>query len=215
MFDWKATSRMPGVMQMANEAVQAVSKIADSGSNSLTVTTFNNHVNFYSDVNSDRCLALIQSIREIDTQLRNERATRMLPDDFPMTPIWLHINSDGGYLFDAFAVADQMRSIKSPIYAIAEGVCASAATLIHLAATKRYALPNAMFLFHQLSGGRWGTHEQFEDELFVQNTLMDKIVKLYVDRTRVHEAVIREMLTRDSWFDVQKALEYGVIEGVL
>lgn len=36
----------------------------------LTVETVDNHIYFYADVDSDRCLALIRAIREADSELR-------------------------------------------------------------------------------------------------------------------------------------------------
>ena len=104
--------------------------VGDSEESSrLTVETVDNHIYFYADVDSDRCLALIRAVRETDSELRTEHLSRGL-DGEPLTPIWLHIHSYGGSLFAAFSLADQLAMIKSPLYAIVEGIAASAATLI-------------------------------------------------------------------------------------
>ena len=42
----------------------------------LTVETVDNHIYFYSDVDGDRCLALLKTIREVDSRLRMERVSR-------------------------------------------------------------------------------------------------------------------------------------------
>ena len=97
-------------------------------SDPLTVETVNNHIYFYSGVNTDRCLALIKQLRELDTAFRNEYLSRNLPEGHPQTPIWLHIHSGGGDLFTGFSVADQIKQIDTPVYSIVEGYCASAAT---------------------------------------------------------------------------------------
>src|SRR3990170_1621630 len=81
----------------------------------LTVETIDNHVYFYSHVDADRCLALIKTLREVDVRLRNEHLYRMLPDDHPPMPIWLHIQSPGGELFTALNVAAQIFRLKTPI----------------------------------------------------------------------------------------------------
>lgn len=117
----------------------------------LTVESIDNHVYFYAVVDSDRSLALMRVIREIDVKLENEHGSRNLPPDFPRTPIWLHIHSYGGELFAGLGVADQLQGIRTPIYSIVEGCTASAATLIAMACTRRYIMPTAFILIHQLS----------------------------------------------------------------
>ena len=134
------------IMPTASIAVKA----SDIAPTPLTVEAVDNHVYFYSDVDSDRCLALIRTIRETDARLRAERISRDL-EDHPPVPIWLHIQSGGGYLFAGFGAADELASITTPVYAIVEGLCASSATLIALACPKRFIRPNGFMLIHQFT----------------------------------------------------------------
>ncbi len=177
-----------------------------------TVEAADNHVYFYADVSSDRTLQLIRTLREKDAALRAEAISRGL--DSP-TPIWLHINSYGGSLFTAFSIADQIALLKTPVYSIVEGICASAATLISLSCSKRYILPNSFMLIHQLSSFMWGTHEQFKDEMEVQNKLMTRLVNFYTARTHAKEEEIRAMLVRDYWMDAEEALKRGLVDDIL
>jgi ATP-dependent Clp protease, protease subunit len=180
----------------------------------LTVESIDNHIYFYADVDSDRCLALMREVRQVDADLRGEYFSRGM-DGMPATPIWLHIYSYGGDLFAGFSVTDQLAMIKSPIYAVIEGICASAATLIALPCTKRYILPNSFMLIHQLSSLVWGTHEQFKDEMNLQQKAMERLVKFYARRARVTEEEIRSMLTRDFWMDAETCVEMGFVDEIL
>ena len=180
----------------------------------LTVETVDNHVYFYADVDSDRCLALIRAVREADSELRTEHLSRGLEGQ-PLTPIWIHIHSYGGDLFTGFSVADQLAMIKSPVHAVIEGICASAATLIAMSCARRYILPNSFMLIHQLSSFMWGTHEQFKDEMNLQNKAMERLVQFYVQRSNVTEAQLREMLTRDFWLDAETCVEHGFVHEIL
>jgi ATP-dependent protease ClpP protease subunit len=180
----------------------------------LTVETVDNHVYFYADVDSDRCLALIRTIRETDASLRTEYLSRGL-EGMPSTPIWLHIHSYGGDLFTGFSIADQIAMIKTPIYSIVEGICASAATLISMSCTKRYILPSSFMLIHQLSGFKWGTHEQFKDEMTLQNKAMDRLVEFYAKHSQVSETEIRTMLQRDFWMDADTCIKNGFVDEIL
>lgn len=181
----------------------------------LTVESIDNHVYFYADVDSDRCLALMRSIREIDTRLRNEYTSRSLPEEYPLTPIWLHIHSPGGYLFAGLSIADQLGAIKSPIYSIIEGYCASAATLISLSCTERYIMPSAFVLIHQVSTFAWGTYEQLKDEVHLLDMLMRTLTGFYAKHTKMKEGELKELLQHDSWFNAEQCIEKGLADAML
>jgi ATP-dependent protease ClpP protease subunit len=180
----------------------------------LTVETVDNHIYFYADVDSDRCLALIRAVRETDSELRKEYLSRGM-EGMPLTPIWLHIHSYGGDLFTGFSVADQLTMIKSPIYSVVEGICASAATLISMSCVRRYILPSSFMLIHQLSGVKWGTHEQFKDEMTLQSKAMDRLVEFYADKSKTTQEEIRNMLLRDYWMDAETCVSQGFVDEIL
>ena len=72
--------------------------------------------------------------------------------------IYLYINSPGGMVTSMFSIFDTMQYIKPDICTIAYGDAASAASFILSAGTKgkRFALPNASVMLHELSGGHQG-----------------------------------------------------------
>lgn len=183
-------------------------------SSRLTVETVDNHIYFYADVDSDRCLALIRAVREADTKLRAEHLSRGL-DGEPMTPIWIHVHSYGGSLFAALSLADQLTMIKSPLYAIVEGIAASAATLIAMSCSKRYILPNSFMMVHQLSSFMWGKYEEFKDEMELQNKLMERLVKFYAEKSKLSKEDIETMLKRDFWMDAEECVERGFADEIL
>lgn len=182
----------------------------------LTVERTNgNHIYYYSGVNSDRGLALMKEIRDADTMLQQERGQRQIPDDHPQTPIWLHIQSGGGGVFAGLAIADQLKQIRTPIYSIVEGYCASAATLISMACTKRFIQPSAFMLVHQLSSIAWGTYEQLKDDMHINDMLMDQLVQFYTNHTKLTEEKVRGIMKRDSWFKASECLENGFVDEVI
>lgn len=191
--------------------------VADGDSDTtskLTVETTDNHVYFYAYADSDRVLALLKSIREIDATLRKEHISRAIPD-LPPTPIWLHINSAGGSLLDAFSAADQLAMIQTPVYSVVEGVCASAATLLSLGCTKRFILPNAFMLIHALQSGMWGKYQEFKDRARVLDMIMEKMIGFYVRTTKLSEEQVRKCLERDSWFNAEQCVELGLADEIL
>ena len=179
----------------------------------LTVETVDNHIYFYSNVNSDRGLALMRQVRETDNRLRSEQVSR---DTAVSVPIWLHVHSYGGDLMTAFSLADQLASIRTPIYSVVEGCVASAGTLITMPCRKRYITPNSFFLIHQLSSVLWGKYEENKDGMHLDDMLMDRLVKFYTEnsRNRLDEKKIRDLLQRDSWFDSEQCVQLGFVDAV-
>lgn len=218
---------------MANRAVTALEKAVDrradipvpAGDESssprggdyvpMTVETFDNHIYFYAKVDTDRCLDLIQRIRNVDNELRRQQFSRMLPEGSAQVPIWLHIQSFGGELFTGFNIADQLQTIQTPIYSVIEGVCASAATLISMSCTRRYMMPSSYMLIHQLSSWMMNaTHEEFKDELHLQDMLMERLYRFYASRTNFNKSQVKKLLKRDTWFDAVECLENGLVDQI-
>lgn len=192
----------------------AVVKADAPAAGRLTVETINNHVYFYAGVDSDRCLAMMRAVRDLDAQLRAERLTRSIPEDVTPTPIWLHINSFGGDLFTGLAMSDQLKQIKTPVYSVVEGVCASAATLLAMSCTKRYILPRSFMLIHQLQNVMWGKYEDFKDEMVLMDMMMQQITAFYVASSKLTEKKVKEALKRDTWYSAEQCLENGLVDRI-
>lgn len=180
--------------------------------NLLTVESVNNHVYFYSEVNTDRGLALIRELRNLDVRMQTDYITQDISGK--RTPIWLHINSPGGDLFTAFAIADQIEQIKTPIYSIVEGLAASAATIISRACPKSYILPNSVMLIHEFWTVMWGKHKEFKDEMILQDILMERLINFYVDRTHMSKKFVTKKLKHDFWVNPNRAIKLGLVDKI-
>lgn len=180
----------------------------------LTVETIDNHVYFYSEVNSDRCLDLIRQLRAVDNNLLHERLSRNLPTNFPLTPIWLHIHSNGGELYSALAASDGLAQLHSPVYSIVEGLAASAATLLSMACSRRHITPSSFMMIHQLNSIAWGSYEKIKDDVIRIEMAMTRIKGFYLEHGKLSPEEIDELLKHDSWFDASKAIEAGLVDEI-
>lgn len=174
-----------------------------------------NHIYFYDDVTAFRVLQLSQQLREIDHRLRAERVQRDFGGAFPALPIVLHINSFGGELFAGISAYDHIKSIQTPIHTVIEGVACSAATLISIAGNKRYMMANAYLMIHQFSSAIWGSYEQFKDDMKLQDDLIERLRKMYVDNSKLKYAAVKKLLKHNSWFNTEEAKKAGLIDEVI
>ncbi len=78
-----------------------------------------------------------------------------LESEDPEREINMYINSPGGSVTAGLAIYDTMQFVKPPVSTLCVGQAASMGAVLLAAGTKgkRYALPHARIMIHQLSGG--------------------------------------------------------------
>ncbi len=132
-------------------------------------------------------------------------------------PIKLFINSPGGSADDGFAIYDMIRFVRPPVKVISVGLSASAATVIMLAAEKkfRYALSNARIMIHQPSMQYYGRAEDIKRTAEQILKLRERINVLYAEETGQPLEKVVEDTDRDYWMSASEAVEYGLISKVV
>ena len=140
-----------------------------------------NHIYFYSEVNRESIYELIFLIREAQEECLLTQL-KMNVDD---VPIYIHLSSFGGSIFDAFTAIDVIKASKIPIHTIIDGSSASAGTLISVVGKKRFIRPNSYMLIHQLSSGCWGKYSEIQDEFKNLKDLTKRIKDIYTEHTTI------------------------------
>lgn len=131
--------------------------------------------------------------------------------------IFLYINSPGGSISAGLAVYDTMRYVTNDVATLGLGLAGSMGQFLLCAgaAGKRYALPHAQIMMHQLSGGFGGTAAdiaiQAENTLHVKRTMHELIAR----HTGQSVAQIERDADRDRWFTAEQAKAYGMIDHVV
>jgi len=156
---------------------------------------------------------------EVNDEVTNRICAQMLllASSDSERDIALYINSPGGSISAGMAVYDTMQYIKNDVATIAMGMAASMGQFLLCAGTpgKRYALPHARIMMHQLSGGIGGTAAdiaiQAESMLHIKHVMNDRIA-FHTGRTA--EEVERDA-DRDRWFTAEQAREYGIVDHVI
>lgn len=174
------------------------------------ITRENNHIYFHAEVDRDNIFELIEHIRKCEL----ENIITALKLNLEEIPIYLHISSFGGSVFDALTAIDVIQSCKVPVYTIIEGATASAGTLMSVVGKKRYMRPNAYMLIHQLSSGFWGKMSEIEDDFQNNKILMDKIMDIYKEHADIPKKQLGEVLKHDLWWDTEKCQKYGLVDEI-
>lgn len=172
----------------------------------------NNELYFYNEVNNDSVLMLNKTLSDLGRQLLIAQITF----DLQETPhIKLHINSDGGEVFGALSIVDRIQSSKVPVYSYAEGIVASASTLISVSCHKRYIRKNTILLIHQVRSWFEGTYEDFNDEKQNMDLVMKIIKNVYLKHTKFTEDELNTLLKRDIYLNAEDAIRYGLADEII
>jgi len=172
----------------------------------------NNELYFYNDVNVESALVINKTLSDLARQLLIAKITF----DLQETPhIKLHINSDGGEVFGALSIVDRIQASKVPIHSYAEGLVASASTLISVSCHKRYIRKNTILLIHQVRSWFEGTYEDFNDEKQNMDLIMKVVKGIYLKHTKFTEDELNTLLKRDLYLNAEDAIKYGLADEII
>lgn len=131
--------------------------------------------------------------------------------------ISIYINSPGGVVTAGMAIYDTIQFIKPDVATICIGQAASAAAVLLAAGAKgkRFALPNARVMIHQVMGGAEGQARDVE----IQTKEMLRIKKMIDEILAKHTGQTIEKIEKDSdrdyYMSAEEAKKYGLIDKVI
>ncbi len=140
-----------------------------------------------------------------------------LESEDPKKDIKLYVHSPGGSVSAAMAIYDTMNHIKPDVSTICIGIAASAAAIILSSGTKgkRFALPNAEVMIHQVMGGAEG---QASDIAITAKHILrtkESLNKILSKNTGRPVAEVEKDSDRDNYMSADEAKKYGLIDEVL
>ena len=140
-----------------------------------------------------------------------------LQHEDPKKDIYLYVNSPGGSVTATLAMYDTMKHIKPDVSTICVGMAASGAAVILAAGAKnkRFALPNAEVMIHQLMGGAEGQATEIEITARHMIKIKDRLNKILSDATGQPIKKVEADSDRDFYMDAEEAKKYGMIDAVL
>lgn len=141
--------------------------------------------------------SFIQAIKDIDAEV-----------------IHLRVNSPGGSVFAARAMEQALREHKAKVVAHIDGVAASAASFLVMAADEIVMAPGAMMMIHKA----WTVAMGNADDLVNTADLLDKIdstlANTYASRTGANVEKIADMMAAETWFTAEEAVAAGFADSV-
>ena len=133
----------------------------------------------------------------------------------------VRISSPGGSVFDGLAMYRAISEWDGPKTAIVDGLAASAASFVMLAADKVQAGAEAMVMVHEAWGGLFAAGTA--DEIIAAAQALaeplrkanESIVSIYAQRTGLDEEKCRALMSAETWMTGTEAKANGFISEVL
>lgn len=140
-----------------------------------------------------------------------------LQSEDPKKDISLYINSPGGAVSSTLAIYDTIQHIKPEVSTICVGFAASGAAILLAAGKKgkRYALPNAEIMIHQVLGAAEGQASEIEISARHILSIKERLNKILSKHTGQSVDQIGKDTDRDFFMDVEAAKKYGIVDDII
>ncbi|HLD22181.1 MAG TPA: ATP-dependent Clp endopeptidase proteolytic subunit ClpP [Patescibacteria group bacterium] len=131
--------------------------------------------------------------------------------------IKLYINSPGGSVTSGLAIYDTMQYIKPHVSTICVGIAASMGAILLAAGEKgkRFTLPNAEVMIHQVMGGTEGQAADIKIAAEHILRVKDRLNKILVKHTEQPLERIEKDTDRDFFMNAEEAKRYGIIDKII
>ena len=129
--------------------------------------------------------------------------------------ITLHINSPGGSVFSAVAIANTLKNHKAKITANIDGLAASAATIITSACDTVRMPKNALFMVHNPITFAYGNNQDMQKKLEMLNKVKNSIIETYLNKAKTDKETLSELMDNETWMSAEEAKEYGFVDEIL
>ncbi|HXS82749.1 MAG TPA: ATP-dependent Clp endopeptidase proteolytic subunit ClpP [Methylomirabilota bacterium] len=155
----------------------------------------------------------------IDDYIANLVIAQMifLEGEDPDRDINLYIQSPGGVVSAGLAIYDTMQFVKCPVSTLCMGLAASmGAVLLTAGATgKRYCLPNAKVMIHQVLGGASGQATDVEIATKEMLKTRDQLNQILAKHTGKSIDQIAKDTDRNHWMTAEEAKGYGLVDEII
>lgn len=134
-----------------------------------------------------------------------------VPDDATLE---IHINSDGGDVYEATAIYNLLKQHKATKVGIVDGHAFSAAAFILQACDERVMLDGTTMLVHNAWTFAIGNAKELRKVADDLDTVMESNRKLFLQRCKLSEDELIKLMDEDKIITAEKALEYGFTDRI-
>ena len=161
----------------------------------------------------------IECVGEINPETVYEltRQLRFLQREDPAAEITMYISSPGGEVNSGLALYDAMQAVSCPIRTVCMGSAASMGAVIFAAGDMREIFPHGRVMIHDplIRGGVGGSALQLQSVSKDLLKTREVLCTILAERTGRSQKEIYKKTAKDTWFDAQEAVKFGLADRVV
>lgn len=127
----------------------------------------------------------------------------------------VHLNSPGGVVFDGVAIYNALAQHKANVVATVEGIAASIASVILMAADEIQIVEGAHVMIHPPWSGVMGGAAVMRKEADILDKLEAGIIDIYEKRTGQDRQQLADWVAAETWFSAKEAQDAGFADTVV
>lgn len=127
----------------------------------------------------------------------------------------ININSPGGSVFSGIAIYNMIKNHPAKITAHVQGLAASIATCIAMAADKVVMPSNSMLMIHNAWSMGIGNAKDLRKLADDLDKINQTIFQSYIDKNpKIDHAILQNMMDEETWLTASECKELGLIDEV-
>lgn len=127
----------------------------------------------------------------------------------------VHIHSPGGDAYAGFAIYSLFKAYTGKKVMIIDGIAASAASIIAMAADELKVSSAGMLMIHNAWSMSWGNHNDLRKSADDLEKLSNNGAKLYQHKTGKTLEEIKQLMDDETYMNADEALELGFVDEIL
>ncbi len=127
----------------------------------------------------------------------------------------VRINSPGGSVFGGVAIYNALRTHPATVNILVDSIAASVAAVITQAGDTRTMVQHSQMMIHEAQGIALGSGTEVREYAELLDKQSDLIASIYADRSGKPVNVFKALMTAETWFNADEAVETGLADEVL
>lgn len=130
-------------------------------------------------------------------------------------PVTIWLNSPGGDVVAAAQIYNMLIDYPGTVTVNIDGIAASAASVIAMAATKVAMSPVSMLMIHNPATMAVGDKDELARAMSMLESVKESIINAYQLKTGLSRAKLSKLMDAETWMDAHAAIEMGFADELL
>lgn len=149
-----------------------------------------------------------------DPEVSAKKVRDMLDSNSNAKALDIYVNSNGGDVFEAYAMASMIKRFAGYKTCYIDGMAASAASLIPMVCDKVVMASYASILIHNMWTVACGNAKELRETADMLDDLMKSNRQLYLSRFNAGEEKLIELMDNETWLSADEAKAYGLVDEI-